>query len=1029
MSATRAAVERLWKRFVRPPVEFRSAPFWALNDDLHIPELKRQLSLMVRGGMQGGFLHSREGLVTPYLSPAWNAAVRACVEHAKKLGTPVYLYDEDRWPSGFAGGRIRNARRHAMQFLRIKHPSRTFSYRIAPMEPDPWFNNTGFLDEANPEAVRAFIEAGYEPYRRLLGCEFGRTIRGMFTDEPQYFLHPKLSVCTPELLFPWTRDLPRLFKERWGYDIEPRLESLLRPVGDYRTVRYHYYRLLHERFRDSFGRQVHAWCRAHRIPLVGHYDNEDTLTAQASVIGAAMPLYRHMDIPGVDHLARQVHEQVLSHKQVASAARQTGKRRVLSELFGIGGQNLSFEDRTWIGNFNCVLGVNFFVPHLWLYSMAGERKRDFPPTLSYQQPYWPDNRLLEDYFARVNWLLSQGTAVCRIGIIHPIETVWCIFDRPELRRSRAYDRMFDRLLKGMLGAQMDFDLIDESLLEELGSVSGEGLAVGRMTYRIIVVPPVVTLRRNTLSLLQRYVDAGGLVVVMGTPPERVEGVRSDRALARAVWERAVRVSGGRDVVRAAVCRIDAAARAHGVRDVSVETVSGGAAPSVWYQRRTVEEADVFFFVNTDREREYDLRITLHRIVEAERKALLWWNARDGTRCLLWCTRCADGFVVPVRLPRAGSCLLAAVPEDAVPEGLTVRDALPRVLQTGVRIGGWKAAVSSETENILTMDECRFRCGMRGTWSASQYVLDVRAHFGREVRDGTPFSLQYRFRTELSRRPRQVHLVVEHPEQYRVTVNGVRVPARPAGFLRDHQFKRLDITRLVALRGDNVVQLEGVYRHPTVRGTYRYVRGGTEIESVYVAGDFSVFAGRCERIVTPRGRSVPITIEWLRSVINRDSNTGVRATGGFVLRDLAAPRPADVVSSGFPFFAGEMTFTGVLAVPRQFIGRRLLLRAARLRSIVARVCINGRQVGSFGVPPHELDISDVVRPGENEITVTVVTSLRNMLGPHHLPLVEPQAVGTWSFSDREHRVDGYAFVNVGVPALEVVEARGSAARSG
>ena len=51
----------------------------------------------------------------------------------------------------------------------------------------------------------------------------------------------------------------------------------------------------------------------------------------------------------------------------------------MSELFGVSGQNIEFEDQKWIANWHAVLGINFFVEHLALYSMRGERKRDYPP--------------------------------------------------------------------------------------------------------------------------------------------------------------------------------------------------------------------------------------------------------------------------------------------------------------------------------------------------------------------------------------------------------------------------------------------------------------------------------------------------------------------------------------------------------------------------------------------------------------------------------------------------------------------------
>ena len=57
----------LEKKFKNPDNGYRSAPFWAWNDKLDIEELKRQLERMKSGGMAGGFMHSRPGLLTKYL--------------------------------------------------------------------------------------------------------------------------------------------------------------------------------------------------------------------------------------------------------------------------------------------------------------------------------------------------------------------------------------------------------------------------------------------------------------------------------------------------------------------------------------------------------------------------------------------------------------------------------------------------------------------------------------------------------------------------------------------------------------------------------------------------------------------------------------------------------------------------------------------------------------------------------------------------------------------------------------------------
>ncbi|MBO5714623.1 MAG: hypothetical protein J6R83_04325 [Clostridia bacterium] len=90
--------------FVNPPSEYRGAPFWAWNDKLENDELCRQIDEFTEMGFGGFNMHARQGLSTPYLEEEFMEAIKTCVQKAKETGTYAWLYDEDRFPSGFAGG-------------------------------------------------------------------------------------------------------------------------------------------------------------------------------------------------------------------------------------------------------------------------------------------------------------------------------------------------------------------------------------------------------------------------------------------------------------------------------------------------------------------------------------------------------------------------------------------------------------------------------------------------------------------------------------------------------------------------------------------------------------------------------------------------------------------------------------------------------------------------------------------------------------------------------------------------------------
>ena len=92
--------------FQSPTSEYRGTPFWAWNCKLEEKELLRQIDVMSEMGFGGFHMHVRSGMGTPYLSEEFMDLIEACVDKAKAKEMLAWLYDEDRWPSGFAGGLV-----------------------------------------------------------------------------------------------------------------------------------------------------------------------------------------------------------------------------------------------------------------------------------------------------------------------------------------------------------------------------------------------------------------------------------------------------------------------------------------------------------------------------------------------------------------------------------------------------------------------------------------------------------------------------------------------------------------------------------------------------------------------------------------------------------------------------------------------------------------------------------------------------------------------------------------------------------
>ncbi|MDD2629617.1 MAG: glycosyl hydrolase, partial [Limnochordia bacterium] len=579
-------------------------------------------------------MHSRIGIRTPYLTKEWMHLVKVCVEEAEKRGMSAWLYDEDRWPSGFAGGAVPAlGERYRMKSLvlaideiidpqelvdiyqvysctmkdDVPHDIKIIAREAAPQSRQEgrtvlyiyqrtcpighrWFNGYCYPDFLDPVVTDAFLDSTYELYKDYLRNDFGKTILGVFTDEPacHYRWH------APKLSYQWTSGFIREFEDKYDYDLTENFLSLFFDIGEHEKIRYDFWKLLTELFLENFSKRVYQWCERHGLKLTGHFMAEDSFVSQIEWVCSVMPHYEYMHIPGIDHLIRNINHDIAA-KQCSSVAHQLGRRRVLSEMYGASGQNLSFEDMKWIGDWHFVHGINLVNSHLSLYSTRGCRKRDFPPNIFIQQPYWPDMKGLSDYLSRTAYTLSCGERITDVLVLHPIETGWVTFTPDRQDTTAHYNKEFVRILEELLCNQIDYDLGDESLIERYGKVSDGDFRVGQQTYSLVVVPPMLTMRSSTLRLLRKFEESGGTVVFVGEVPRLIDGCITDFFAEQNYI--------GMDELVSVLHR-------YLNKRIEVKAV-GDLGRTIWYHQRRLENGDeLYFFANTSKDSAGDVTLRL-----------------------------------------------------------------------------------------------------------------------------------------------------------------------------------------------------------------------------------------------------------------------------------------------------------------------------------------------------------------------------------------------------------------------------------
>ena len=568
--------------FQNPTAEYRGAPFWSWNGKLDKALLKEQIDAFRKMGFGGFHIHSRIGLDTPYLGDEFMDCVTFCNEYGKSLGMTTWLYDEDKWPSGYGGGFVTENEDYRARYLLLspKVYEEVYTERSTPTKGRltangvpylraryditvqdgklaeyrlltdgeqaqhpwyayevigaklPWFNNEAYVDVLNPDATRAFLRAVHERYREVLGEEFGKTVPAIFTDEPQFTrLQPmENGAAFSEGSIPWTNGFSAAFQGKYGYDLLEKLPEVFweRADGICSQAKYHCHDFIADRYAESYCAVIGAWCKENGIMFSGHLMNEHLMEEQSMFIGEAMRAYPYFQLPGMDMLAGFLEYDTA--KQVQSVARQEGKCGVISELYGVTNWDYTFAGHKLQGDWQAALGVTVRVPHLSWMSMGGESKRDYPAPIDQHSPWYEKYALIEDHFARLNTVLRRGAPCVHVAVVHPIESHWMMMgpDRQCMEKRIASDERFADLLDWLLFGLQDFDLLSEALLPRQQVYAENGtLHVGQMAYKVVVVPQLLTIRESTVKILEAFQRSGGTVIYMGELPTYLDGRPAD----------------------------------------------------------------------------------------------------------------------------------------------------------------------------------------------------------------------------------------------------------------------------------------------------------------------------------------------------------------------------------------------------------------------------------------------------------------------------------------------------------------------
>lgn len=1006
-----------WKHIMEllkdPPKEYRPVPFWSWNDKLNPDFLRWQIGEMEKAGLGGYFMHARGGLQTEYMGAEWMDCVKACIEEGGKYGMDSWFYDEDGWPSGFAGGAVNSLGEefysHWLECEIIKRYQITQDKKLLgifekdentncyiPVSADAtnddaytskelmtvsYNSNPYYVDVLDEKVVSEFIKATHEKYYNLFKEHFGKEMPGFFTDEPQYALGK----------IPWSHSLPQKFKDKYGYNLKDVLPALFVECTGYRQIRYHFWSLINDLYATSFGKQIFDWCNEHNCKLTGHVMTEDSLATQMDATSGCMTFYEYMHIPGMDWLGRKIESPVIP-KQVGSVATQLGKKFVISETFALCGWDVSFEEMKWIAEWQYVNGVNLMCQHLEGYTLRGFRKRDYPPSLFFQQPWWEEYRMFNDYFARLGVLLTSGRQAVGVLLLHPMKSAWIYYNGKNNEFIRKLDDDFVKATTTLSNLHIDHHYGDETILRNYGRVERNNLIIGQCSYKTVVIPSMISMDKTTLDLLTRFLDNGGVVISTGDFPTLCSGAETEElVLLKVLIEVVDLYSENQTVQETIIKKVRPNIRiSDGKTEIS----------SIHYHQRDLDDRQIYFLVNHSSQDTYmaGIKISGH------------WHPRlmfaDNVEMKeIQYEKYLDSIQFDLKFAPMQSHIIF------LDTGATMQTE-KKAAKTEKVILGDNWWVEESDLNSLTLDYCSYKID-DNEWAEPVSIMKLMTIL-LNLKKSCEVALKFNFVVNSDlKQNKTFFLAIETAQQQEINVNNHRIIYSDQGWWKDSAFEKVDIKPYL-VNGVNEIILKRIfYQNQRV---YEVLFGNnvfqteknrltydTELESIYLVGDFGV-------------ESV--------SEYTYGDRKAVLTKGPFVITDISTRvKTGDLTQQGFCFFSGKLKISQNITV-QKCSKTRLVLDLGRPNAVVIKIYINDKPLKVIPWSPYIIDIQDFVEDGENKISIELFSGNRNLLGPHHHVKGELYAVGPfsyseetadWSAEDREPDKwrDRYCFVKFGL----------------
>lgn len=549
-------VKEVLENFNDPPKDYASHVIWGWEGDMELATIQHDLDSIKSKGFRSVILEPGYGKAVKYLSPQWFENIRTGVQEAKKRGMKVWIIDEGKYPSGFAGGKFSQERPDlrmkavvavdtihvgkgeilsgqpvtdkAMSAVAVSKSggaNRTVEIKDGKIDfyagLDDWDivlagwdyrtsqtravnnpthgkdTNNSLCDYLDPTAVRQFLDWTHEQYKKYIGDEFGKTVLGFRGDEPGF------------QYVPWTPNMVKEFESRKGYNPTPYLASLLTENPTIEESRFHadYWDVWADLFSENFFKQEADWCEANGLAYIVHLDKDDMMPWCINMSGDLFRDLKVIQVPGIDVIWSQVWPGTTNDfpKYASSVSHVYGKPRAFSESFAAFNKEPSIPEAKYVVDFQMVRGINFFEYMFW---MAGSTEKTWMSD--------PGMKDFNDYTNRATYIMAQGRSGAKVAVYYPTASIWL--------GDEALDDDVQKISNILLRHQVDYDWLDaDAFSEALEVKTGYLQNLSGQKYYTLVIPTCDVIPEEVWDKVKEFTARGGKVLFWGHRPSMLAG--------------------------------------------------------------------------------------------------------------------------------------------------------------------------------------------------------------------------------------------------------------------------------------------------------------------------------------------------------------------------------------------------------------------------------------------------------------------------------------------------------------------------